>query len=135
MPGKRRSDVETGRDQMRPLDGYPSLADFIASDPDRTSLVFRRFDRLAARNILYLQSELADLETKLVRNHSGRLSKQRADGKIRRNLMPKMEAQNTEMLIHKNARRAGSCSRRLQRIRTMCDKRVVWSLCLRSGTN
>ncbi|KAH6616830.1 hypothetical protein C7974DRAFT_53138 [Boeremia exigua] len=44
------------------LDGFPSLASFIASDKDRTSLIFRRFDRLAARNILYLQSELVELE-------------------------------------------------------------------------
>ncbi|KAF2023207.1 hypothetical protein EK21DRAFT_105440 [Setomelanomma holmii] len=43
----------------------PSVADLISSDPDRTSLVFRRFDKLAARSLLYLQSELADLEAKL----------------------------------------------------------------------
>jgi hypothetical protein len=58
----RRADVEIGR--TRPLNGFPSLSEFIASDHDRTSLVFRRFDRLAARNLLYLQSELAELEAK-----------------------------------------------------------------------
>ena len=42
--------------------GYPSLAAFIASDKDRSTHIYRRFDRLAARNILYLQSELAELE-------------------------------------------------------------------------
>ena len=42
--------------------GYPSLAGFIASDPDKTTSIYRRFDRLAARNLLYLQSELAELE-------------------------------------------------------------------------
>jgi hypothetical protein len=47
-----------------PLDGFPSLAAFIARDPDHTSLVFKRFDRLAARNLLYLQSELAELQAK-----------------------------------------------------------------------
>ena len=51
----------------RPLDGYPSLAEDISSDPDRTSLVFRRFDRLAVRNLLYLQSELVELEAMQVR--------------------------------------------------------------------
>jgi hypothetical protein len=61
----RKSDVETGR--IRPLDGFPSLSEFVASDLDRTSLVFRRFDRLAARNLLYLQSELAELEAELVK--------------------------------------------------------------------
>lgn len=45
------------------LDGYPLLAEFLASDNDRTILVFKRFDRLAMRNLLYLQSELAELQT------------------------------------------------------------------------
>jgi hypothetical protein len=45
--------------------GFPSLADFIASDPDKTTLIFKRFDRLAARNLLHLQSELARLQDAL----------------------------------------------------------------------
>ena len=49
---------------MRRLTGFPSLAAFIASDPDRTTAIFQRFDRLAARNLLYLQSELAELQAK-----------------------------------------------------------------------
>jgi hypothetical protein len=44
------------------LSGYPSLAAFIASDRDRTTLIYKRFDQLAARNLLYLQSELAELQ-------------------------------------------------------------------------
>jgi hypothetical protein len=54
---------------VRPLDGYPSLTEDIASDPDRTSLVFRRFDKLAVRNLLYLQSELVELEAKQVQRY------------------------------------------------------------------
>jgi len=46
------------------LSGYPSLAHFIASDRDRTTLIFKRYDELAARNLLYLQSELAELQAK-----------------------------------------------------------------------
>jgi hypothetical protein len=46
------------------LTGYPSLAGFIASDRDRTTLIYKRFDELAARNLLYLQSELAELHSK-----------------------------------------------------------------------
>ena len=42
--------------------GYPSLAAFIASDPDKSTAIYRRFDRLSARNLLYLQSELVELE-------------------------------------------------------------------------
>jgi hypothetical protein len=41
------------------LPGYPSLANFIASDRDRTTLIYKRFDELAARNLLYLAAELA----------------------------------------------------------------------------
>ena len=43
-------------------DGYPSLANFIAQDPDSEALVFRKFKRLATENILYLQGELIKLE-------------------------------------------------------------------------
>ncbi|KAH6860512.1 hypothetical protein B0T12DRAFT_454589 [Alternaria alternata] len=46
------------------LSGFPSLAHFITSDRDRTTLLYKRFDELAARNLLYLQSELAELQAK-----------------------------------------------------------------------
>ncbi|KAF1842059.1 uncharacterized protein K460DRAFT_435383 [Cucurbitaria berberidis CBS 394.84] len=46
------------------LPGYPSLANFIASDRDRTTLIYKRFDELSARNLLYLQSELAELQAR-----------------------------------------------------------------------
>ncbi|KAI9834099.1 MAG: hypothetical protein M1819_003384 [Sarea resinae] len=45
------------------LKGHPSLSAFLASDPDLQ--VYRRFDRLAARNLLYLQSEILELEAAL----------------------------------------------------------------------
>jgi hypothetical protein len=48
--------------RSEPLLGYPSLANFIASDRDRTTLIYKRFDELSARNLLYLQSELAELQ-------------------------------------------------------------------------
>ncbi|OCL01209.1 hypothetical protein AOQ84DRAFT_351025 [Glonium stellatum] len=46
------------------LTGFPSLAAFIASDQDKTAAIFKRFNRLAARNLLHLQSELAELQAK-----------------------------------------------------------------------
>jgi hypothetical protein len=46
------------------ITGYPSLAAFVASDRDRSTAIYKRFDRLAARNLLYLQSELAELQWK-----------------------------------------------------------------------
>jgi len=53
---------------MMPIrDGYPSLAEWISRDPDYETLIFRRFDRLAARNLLNLQSELIAIETRLDR--------------------------------------------------------------------
>jgi hypothetical protein len=54
-------DVES---RIHRLSGFPSLAHFIASDRDRTTLIFKRYDELAARNLLYLQSELAGLQGK-----------------------------------------------------------------------
>lgn len=61
---QRRCDVESTGSSLRPVDGFPSLADFISSDPDHTSLIFKRFDKLAVRNLLYIQSELAELQAK-----------------------------------------------------------------------
>lgn len=48
-----------------PRNGYPSLAAWIAHDPDGESYVFRRFDRLSARNLLNMQSKLIELEKRL----------------------------------------------------------------------
>lgn len=44
--------------------GYPALANFIGSDKD--FFIFRRFASLSARNLLYLQDELSELEGKLL---------------------------------------------------------------------
>jgi hypothetical protein len=46
----------------RPRDGYPALAYWIARDPDNETFIFRKFNRLAARNILHLQAQLCALE-------------------------------------------------------------------------
>ena len=59
--GSKPTDVELGRVR----DGYPALAAWIARDPDGEAFVFRRFDRLAARNILHLQSRLIALENEI----------------------------------------------------------------------
>ena len=45
------------------LSGYPSFADFIAADAD--AAIYRKYEHLSARNILYLQSELHELEGQL----------------------------------------------------------------------
>ncbi|KPM43270.1 hypothetical protein AK830_g3255 [Neonectria ditissima] len=45
--------------------GFPALAHRIAIHPDYETFVFRKFDRLSARNLLHLESRLAYLEWKL----------------------------------------------------------------------
>jgi hypothetical protein len=45
--------------------GYPSLAAWIARDPDNETYVFRKFDRMSARNLLNLQNEMLDLESNI----------------------------------------------------------------------
>jgi hypothetical protein len=46
-------------------DGYPALSAWIARDPDNESFIFRKFDKLAARNLLHLQSRVIALEDEL----------------------------------------------------------------------
>ena len=58
------NDLEHGKIQSRYITGYPSLAAFIARDPDKSTAIYRRFDRLSARNLLCLQSELVELEAR-----------------------------------------------------------------------
>ena len=57
-------DLEHSTVEVRYVKGYPSLAAFIASDRDKSTAIYRRFDRLSARNLLYLQSELIELEAR-----------------------------------------------------------------------
>lgn len=45
--------------------GYPELAHRLAINPDYEAFIFRKFDRLSARNLLHLESKLAFLEYKL----------------------------------------------------------------------
>ncbi|EQB45488.1 hypothetical protein CGLO_15629 [Colletotrichum gloeosporioides Cg-14] len=48
-----------------PRIGYAEAASWMARDVDNETLVYRRFDELATRNLLYLQSELLSLEHQL----------------------------------------------------------------------
>lgn len=45
--------------------GFPALADMIAVNPGYEAFIFRKFDRLSARNLLHLESRLAYFEKKL----------------------------------------------------------------------
>lgn len=55
-------DIEKTSDEILYLPGYGSFSDIIASDDDHTSAIYRRFDKLATRDLLYYQSELAELQ-------------------------------------------------------------------------
>jgi len=46
-------------------EGFADVARWITLDPDNETLIYRKFDELAARNLLYLQSELLVLENQL----------------------------------------------------------------------
>ncbi|CAG9975056.1 unnamed protein product [Clonostachys byssicola] len=81
------TDVELGL----PQDGYPALANWIAADPDSETFIFRKFNRLAARNLLYLQSELCTLEGSL----------EKLDSQIGKDRSLKMSARMWEMLVEK----------------------------------
>ncbi|KPI44703.1 uncharacterized protein AB675_8532 [Cyphellophora attinorum] len=61
-----KGDVESAQHLDRGL-GFAGLSGFMSSDKERSGFVFRRFSSLAARDILYMQSELLDLEQQLER--------------------------------------------------------------------
>lgn len=46
-------------------DGYAAVAAWIARDPDNKTYIYRKFDRLSARNLLHLQSQLIALEAEV----------------------------------------------------------------------
>ena len=58
-------DIELASQKKEYPNGFASVAAFIARDPDNTTTIFRRFDRIAARNLLHLQSKLQKLEAEL----------------------------------------------------------------------
>lgn len=46
-------------------EGFADVARWISLDRDNETFIFRKFDELAARNLLYLQAELLVIESKL----------------------------------------------------------------------
>jgi len=57
--------LESAATKQQYPNGYPSVAAFIASDPELS--VYRIFRRVSSRNLLYLQSELRIREHELDR--------------------------------------------------------------------
>jgi len=58
-------DIESQPTAQEYLDGFPDVSEYIGSD--RELALFRRFDVLGARNLLYLQARLLVLEEVLKR--------------------------------------------------------------------
>jgi len=59
-------DLEAGAESQTPgvlSKGFSAVASKIAADPDKTTTIYRRFDKLSARNLLFYQAELAELES------------------------------------------------------------------------
>jgi len=76
-------------------DGYPAVGRWMAEDPDGEPFVFRKFDDLAAQNLLALQSELLEMEERLKGlNHAAFLGPDMAI---------KAAAREWEVLIQQNA--------------------------------
>ncbi|RSL88519.1 hypothetical protein CEP51_001689 [Fusarium floridanum] len=55
--------------EPKPL-GFAAVASLMASDQDQDLLIFRKFDKMSARNLLYLQYEALDLQSRIARLHS-----------------------------------------------------------------
>lgn len=55
------SDLECGFSNV-PQSGFPALGEWMAEDPDSETFIFRKFERLSARNLLFLQSRVYELE-------------------------------------------------------------------------
>jgi hypothetical protein len=58
---RRQPDIELGQ-QTPFINGYPSAAAFIASDPDHAFSIYNSFHRLSSGNLLYLEAELFELQ-------------------------------------------------------------------------
>lgn len=66
MPGSQDVEKHAGQEdsQSKPV-GFAAVSSLMASDGDQELLIFRKFDQLSARNLLYLQCELLLIEERL----------------------------------------------------------------------
>lgn len=66
-------DVETGFPLAEQRAGYTAAAEWLASDADNETFVFRKFDKLAALNLIFLPSEILQIEGKVEKLHQDAL--------------------------------------------------------------
>ncbi|KAJ4325097.1 hypothetical protein N0V84_003641 [Fusarium piperis] len=67
MPANNDVEMQAGQNSQQKLLGFAALASLMASDRDQELLIFRKFDEISARNLLYLQCELLTIEERLKR--------------------------------------------------------------------
>ncbi|RSL68642.1 hypothetical protein CEP54_002747 [Fusarium duplospermum] len=67
MPGIDDVEMSSGTNFEPKLLGFAAVASLMASDKDQDLLIFRKFDKMSARNLLYLQCELLAIEDQLKR--------------------------------------------------------------------
>lgn len=62
-------DLEMGGRQpagaLPPKEGFAAVAEWIASDPDHEAFIYRKFNGISSRNLLYLQCEILFIESEL----------------------------------------------------------------------
>ena len=58
-----RTETSSSWEQLPP--GYARLAEYIAHEKDKSTMICRRFESLSVRNLLYLESELLELDAQL----------------------------------------------------------------------
>lgn len=65
MPENKDVEKQAGQNsEHKPL-GFAALSSLMASDGDQELLIFRKFDEISARNLLYMQCELLSIEERL----------------------------------------------------------------------
>lgn len=65
MSGNKDVEKDAGQNsQQKPL-GFAALSSLMTSDGDQELLIFRKFEEISARNLLYLQCELLLIEERL----------------------------------------------------------------------
>lgn len=66
-PGRRKKALfyKTKRWEYHLRGSYPQLAAFIAEDPDKSTNIFQKFERLGSQNLLYMEAEIEEKEDDL----------------------------------------------------------------------
>ena len=115
--------------------GYPGMAAWTARNPDYETFIFRRFDRLSARNLLHLESQVAGLEAQLDRPDEHALQHVRlnpddleASRSIRNWELLSVRAKDTSLLDHKRMILVEQISAKLKEYRESFSHRAEEAL-------